>query len=172
MSKQKNKGNSFEREVAKFLSKEHGLNFERVPNSGAFTGGKNAYRRSRMDKIQEHMFLGDIIVPSNWDFVIECKNYAKLTGGFEAILKGESKQLNKWLTEVRHDAKNSPHMLMFKISHKGTFFALPEFMIDPSRGEINYIQYTYAENIIYYIFALENYSKIKKAIEKNATEEA
>ena len=43
-SKSKNKGKSFEREIANFLSETYSDSFTRVPDSGAFTGGKNAFR--------------------------------------------------------------------------------------------------------------------------------
>ena len=45
---QKNKGKNFERFVAKHLSSVFDLNFERIPNSGAFTGGKNVSRASKL----------------------------------------------------------------------------------------------------------------------------
>ena len=40
----KQKGNVWEREVAKDLSEVFNENFIRVPNSGAYTGGANFHR--------------------------------------------------------------------------------------------------------------------------------
>ena len=40
-SKSKNKGSSYEREVANFLSAAYGESFIRAPGSGAYVGGKN-----------------------------------------------------------------------------------------------------------------------------------
>ena len=40
-SKSKSKGKSWERDVCVFLSKLYNDSFIRVPNSGAYTGGKN-----------------------------------------------------------------------------------------------------------------------------------
>jgi len=44
-SKSKNKGSSFERDIAKLLSETFGESFIRVTNSGAYIGGK--YRKKR-----------------------------------------------------------------------------------------------------------------------------
>jgi Holliday junction resolvase len=41
---QKQKGNSFEREVAVFLSNLYSESFIRAPGSGAYVGGKNQVR--------------------------------------------------------------------------------------------------------------------------------
>jgi Holliday junction resolvase len=43
-SPQKQKGSSFEREVANFLSSIYGESFIRAPGSGAYVGGKNQER--------------------------------------------------------------------------------------------------------------------------------
>ena len=39
----KQKGNAWERDVAKDLSETFNENFIRVPNSGAYTGGANVF---------------------------------------------------------------------------------------------------------------------------------
>lgn len=49
-SKSKNKGNSYERDLGKFLAEVYGGSFIRSANSGAFVGGKNAFRRSTMSR--------------------------------------------------------------------------------------------------------------------------
>ena len=123
-SKSKNKGKAYEREVAKLLSNVFKENFERVPNSGAFTGGKNASRRERLDTEQEKMFVGDIIPPSSWDIVIECKNHKRSSEEIINILKGSSTLLNNWIKEVRYDANGKFHMLFFKVPYHGSFIAL------------------------------------------------
>ena len=124
-SASKNKGKSFEREVAKLLSKAFNENFERVPNSGAFVGGKNKSKRMKVDEDQERIFLGDIIPPKDWEIVIECKNYKKLDGGFEKVLHDRNAKIEKWLTELTYDAEHRFHILFMKFNYIGTFFVLP-----------------------------------------------
>lgn len=121
----KTKGKSFEREVAKILSEVFNENFERVPNSGAFIGGKNKVRRSKVDEYQEKIFLGDIIPPANWEIVVECKNYKKLDGGFEKVLHDRNAKIEKWLSELTYDAEYRFHMLFMKFNYIGTFFVMP-----------------------------------------------
>ena len=43
-SKSKTKGKSWERDVCNFLTELYNDSFIRVPNSGAYVGGKNEYR--------------------------------------------------------------------------------------------------------------------------------
>ena len=62
-SKGKAKGNKFERNIAAHLGTVFNLNFERVPNSGAFIGGKNKFRINQLTESQQLLARGDIIVP-------------------------------------------------------------------------------------------------------------
>ena len=71
-SKQISKGSAFERQIAKHLSEVFELNFERVPNSGAFTGGKNIHRYNTLTEAQKLIYDGDILVPE------QLKNIKKL----------------------------------------------------------------------------------------------
>jgi len=54
----KNKGKTFERWIALDLCNIFNLNFERTPCSGAFTGGKNFWRSSKLSKEQNLMMEG------------------------------------------------------------------------------------------------------------------
>jgi len=62
----KKKGNTFERDVCKLLNEAFGTTeFNRAPNSGAYASTHNlpsAYK-----------IYGDLIVPSDFKFTIECK---------------------------------------------------------------------------------------------------
>ena len=72
----KQKGNAWEREVAKDLSETFNENFIRVPNSGAYTGGANVFRIDQLTEQQKRMMDGDIMVPPCLSrYKIECKNY-------------------------------------------------------------------------------------------------
>ena len=72
----KQKGNAWERDVAKDLSETFNENFIRVPNSGAYTGGANVFRIDQLTEQQRRMMDGDIMVPPCLSrYKIECKNY-------------------------------------------------------------------------------------------------
>jgi signal transduction histidine kinase len=76
-SKSKNKGSSFEREIATFLSNLYSESFVRIPNSGAYIGGANTHRKNRLSENQIKSFKGDIVPPDSWVyFNAEAKNYA------------------------------------------------------------------------------------------------
>jgi len=131
-SKSKEKGKRYERQVADFLSRQFDEKFIRVPNSGAFVGGKNAFRRQELADSRTTTFRGDIIPPDNWNLVIECKNYEKITGGLTGLIAGDSKQLDKWLKELRGDAGELEsreqldfHILFLKITRVGEWFIIP-----------------------------------------------
>ena len=56
-NKSKNKGKSWERDVCNFLSELYNQSFIRVPNSGAFVGGKNEFRKETLSTEQIHHLL-------------------------------------------------------------------------------------------------------------------
>ena len=60
-SKSKNKGNTWERDVAGFLSKLYATSFIRVPGSGAYIGGANTHRKQFLHEGQIRSFKGDIV---------------------------------------------------------------------------------------------------------------
>ena len=75
-NKNKNKGKSFERQICKILSDIFGLNFQRIPNSGAFVGGSNIDRYDKLTEEQRLLADGDIIVPKELSHIsMECKSY-------------------------------------------------------------------------------------------------
>jgi len=172
-SKSKEKGKRYERQVAEFLSKQFNTSFVRVPNSGAFVGGKNSKRRNTLTESQTKSFKGDIIPPENWNIVIECKNYEKISGGLTAIIKGESVQLNKWIKELRGDAGELEnrdqldyHILFLKITRVGEWFIVPENM-NILDSKIPYIQYWYNDNS-YLMFDISYFDKLKNTILKRS----
>ena len=122
-SKSKNKGKTFEREVCTFLSQLYSDSFTRVPDSGAFTGGKNAYRRETLTEGQVRAHKGDIIPPDDWKFFnAECKNYAEFP--FHNLLTQQIPVLDSWLEQTRAASdKGDLNILFFKITRKGTYIA-------------------------------------------------
>lgn len=122
-SKSKNKGNSFEREIAKYLTKIFGKPFLRTPGSGAFVGGGNAVKKRFLDINQIKVYRGDIVPPDDFMICIECKNYAEFP--FHQLLFNKQIQILKgWIHEIEFDAiddQNIFWLLIFKIDRKGTF---------------------------------------------------
>lgn len=121
-SKSKNKGNVFERQVATELTEIFGYNFERVPNSGAFVGGKNNVRYNQLSKSQQLIYEGDILVPDEIDHLkIECKNYGDFA--FHQLWS-ENKTLDSWIEQAWSDVKT--WFLIFKITRRGSFVLMSD----------------------------------------------
>jgi len=116
-SKSKSKGNAFERAVADHLTEVFGYNFERVPNSGAFVGGKNNQRYDSLSKSQQLIYEGDILVPDELHHMkIECKAYRDFS--FHQLFS-ENKLLDSWIEQAY--SKEKFWFLIFKINRRGTF---------------------------------------------------
>ena len=123
-SKSKAKGNSWERTVAKFLSAQHGASFIRAPHSGAYIGGTNSFRKSRLDESQVKSFKGDIVPPASWiRFNAEAKNYADFP--FHQLYQGSVPILEKWLGQLLEVANEGDfNVLIMKFNRKGSFIAI------------------------------------------------
>ena len=112
----KQKGNSWEREVAKQLSEVFNENFMRVPNSGAYTGRANVFRVDSLTEDQKRMMDGDIIVPSCMsNYKLECKNYKEFN--FHQLF-GKNKTLDKWIEQAE---SNNLWFLLIKVTRKGSY---------------------------------------------------
>jgi hypothetical protein len=124
-SKSKSKGNAGERELCGYCSGLFGGSFTRVPNSGAFTGGKNAWRKTTLSETQNRLTRGDIIAP---DFmpklVIEAKSYADFR--FHQLLEpGPMPQLDAWIEQSLDTVDDGDlWMVCFKITRIGWFVAV------------------------------------------------
>jgi hypothetical protein len=123
-SKSKNKGNSFERELATFLSNLYGESFVRASHSGAYIGGKNTYRKQYLSENQVKSFKGDIIPPDDWSkFNAEAKSYADFS--FHLLLTGEHKVLDSWLEQLTDVADpNDLNILFMKFNRIGRYVAV------------------------------------------------
>ena len=136
-SKGKAKGNGWEREVADFLSDLYGESFVRVPNSGAFIGGKNSHRKSNLSEEQIRGFKGDIIPgPSFPNLNLEAKFYKDFA--FHQVLQGSCKQLDQWIEQMRDTCDETDlNILAMKFNRKGAYIAfeakwLPQILKTPN----------------------------------------
>lgn len=120
-SPQKQKGSSFEREVATFLSNLYSESFIRAPGSGAYVGGKNQVRTQILHEGQIRSFKGDIVPGQSFPrFNAECKSYADFP--FHLVLGGECKVLDGWLQQMMDVAEPSDFNVLFmKFNRKGRF---------------------------------------------------
>ena len=137
-SPQKQKGSSFEREVATFLTKTYNESFIRAPGSGAYVGGKNQSRKEVLHEGQIRSFKGDIVPGQSFPhFNAECKSYKDFP--FHLVVSGDCKVLNTWLDQLMTVAEpNDCSILFMKFNRKGRFVAVQaecEWILD------NYIHY-------------------------------
>jgi len=154
-SKSKNKGKAFEREICNFLSNLYGESFTRVPDSGAFTGGKNAYRRETLTEGQVRAHKGDIIPPDEWKFFnAECKNYAEFP--FHQLLTHKIPLLEQWLEQTKAASdKGDLDILFFKITRKGTYVA---YRLEGAFFHTNrHIDYRDTETILWRITGFDDF---------------
>jgi hypothetical protein len=118
----KNKGKTFERWIAHDLCNIFNLNFERTPCSGAFTGGKNFWRSSKLSKEQNLMMEGDIIMPIELSHIkIEAKFYQK----FSFISLYDSNAIfDSWVTQSEIGDTKKISFVIFKINNNGAFISI------------------------------------------------
>ena len=153
MSKQKSKGNDFERHVATRLTEIYGQPFVRTVGSGARLGGKNKNR----DILYSERYRGDIECPLGFDLIIECKHYADIS--WPQIIKQDCKQLDDWIEQAKSDAQISEHKslnwwLIFRITRQGTYICRPEYELWNGNMPLRYKNY--------YIQEFEQYFKEKR----------
>lgn len=140
----KQKGNAWEREVAKDLSETFNENFIRVPNSGAYTGGANFHRLDRLTEDQKRMMDGDIMVPPCMSkFKIECKSYK--TFDYHQLFT-TNKTLNKWIEQAESGLY---WFLVIKVTRKGSYILFPVELSHYFRFN-NFLRYTNKYIIISY----------------------
>lgn len=134
-SKSKAKGNSWELEVAKFLSSTYNESFLRVPSSGAFVGGKNNFRKATLDQSQLQSKKGDIHPPDAWThFNVECKSYKDFP--FHQLWYADVKILDSWIQQ-QHEVEDEGdlNLILIKISRKDKWVVYPQnlkFVVDRS----------------------------------------
>ena len=129
-SKAKAKGNSWEREICSFFISVFGGNFQRVPNSGAFTGGSNSFRKTAMTANQKSYMKSDIIPPDNMRKLnVEAKSYKEIN--FHQILNGCCTQLDQWINQTQDSADTGDiSFTIFKITRRGSWVVFKEDLLN------------------------------------------
>lgn len=124
-SKSKTKGNSWELDVAKFLTETYNETFLRVPSSGAFVGGKNSGRKVLLDQAQLQSKKGDIHPPQTWKHLnIECKNYSEFP--FHQLWYADVKILDSWIAQQKEvEDPGDLNLILIKISRKEKWVVFP-----------------------------------------------
>jgi hypothetical protein len=141
-SKAKAKGNAWEREICNFLGETLGGNFQRVPNSGAYMGGKNVFRKEFLSDGQQRAAKGDIIPPDDLPKLnLEAKNYADIA--FHQIIDGSCKQLDAWIDQTEEPAdEDDLSFTIFKITRKGSWVAFKaKYLADFDLAGLSYVTY-------------------------------
>jgi hypothetical protein len=130
--KSKQKGNTFEREVANILNSIYKTDeFRRTPGSGAFMGRSNYARNASLEESARLTLCGDIICPSWFPYVVEAKHH-KNSPNYATMIRGKETMLDQWLGEVLFDARNAElqPMLIFKTTRVATYFAVPNYIVN------------------------------------------
>lgn len=133
----KNKGKSWEREIAKHFTAIYGVNFQRVPNSGAFVGGINASRIVNLTPEQLLLASGDIILPKFLSHItLEGKFYKDFN--FESLLIN-NQQLDGWIEQAAVGGKIP--FVLFKINRRGGFVVFPSSIKEKLLVEGSHLNY-------------------------------
>lgn len=160
----KQKGNTFERWVANFLSDTFGEKFYRTAHSGAYTGKSNFYRRESMSEGTQKAFVGDIIAPDGYNVVVECKSYKEIPGGIKGLLDGKSTGLDEWLSEVTFDSGiENPHLVFFKLNYMGTFVVVPQEIFKIKLDLTPHIIYIFKEKK-YVVLSVNYFDRVKDEV--------
>jgi hypothetical protein len=162
-SASKNKGSSFEREIAKFLSDLYGESFIRAPGSGAYIGGKNQSRTQVLHEGQIRSFKGDIVPGLSFPkFNAECKSYADFP--FHLLMSGECKVLDAWINQLMDVAEAGDcSVLYMKFNRKGKFVAVQSKFTWVADNFIHYNSETTGEWII---MEFDHFFKLNKDLLK------
>jgi hypothetical protein len=112
----KQKGNSYEREIANYLTYLLGVKYNRVPMSGAF---------ATVSHVENPLFKGDVFTEDEEykKIIIECKSWAdmKLVEFFNLQSK-----IYDWIAQAKRESDGLPWLLFIKISRQGDFLIYDE----------------------------------------------
>jgi hypothetical protein len=138
MSRQKQKGNAFERVISDHLTSIFNLKFFRTPGSGAYVGGRNFHRTNELSNSQQLLLEGDIVVPEELDFLkFECKTLK--TFSFSSLMENNA-IFESWVEQATSEDKL--WFLIFKINNRGTFIVYESDLYDgflhPKKHYVNY----------------------------------
>lgn len=123
----KNKGNTYERQIASEFSEKFNDIFKRVPQSGAIVGGQNRSKNLQLREDAQEILAGDIICPKWFPFSVECKNYGeKQAPNMYTLLENDSAKLEEWLSQAKGDAEfaHKEWLILVKITRKAEYAVL------------------------------------------------
>ena len=123
-SPSKSKGNSFERQIAQFLTELYKETFIRAPGSGAYVGGNNNTRKQFLHEGQIRSFKGDIVPGQSFPKLnAECKSYKDFP--FHQLYQGSVKILDSWIQQCMDASDPGDFNIIFmKFNRKGTYVAV------------------------------------------------
>lgn len=137
-SKQKIKGSTLERDIAKDLTKKYNDNFTRTIGSGAYTGGKNTIRKDTLTENQIRHHKGDITPPDDFFRMnMECKSYKGFT--FHLLFTGKCGQLEEWIGQTLEAADEGDiNIIVMKFDRIGKYICIQDYTgMDKSKA-LNY----------------------------------
>jgi hypothetical protein len=163
-SRSKTKGNTAERALCKIFEGVFGGSFQRVFTSGAFTGGKNAYRRNILSDTQVRASKGDIITPDHLPgLVLESKHYKDFPY-HNLITPGAIPLLDKWIDQTLDAVDPGDFwMLAFKADRREWSAAFPAGLRDQFELT-NFCTYTAADGRCYIVTHLKTFIAANKVI--------
>jgi Holliday junction resolvase len=159
-TKSKQKGKAFEREVAQFLSGLYNTSFTRVPDSGAFTGGKNSFRKDRLTEGQIRAHKGDIIPPDEWKYLnIECKSYSSFP--FHQLFSNSTiPLLESWIEQTLDAADTGDcNTLIMKFNRIGKYIA---YQLPQDFDTYRHINYTNKNNDVWRFTSYDDFFTLNK----------
>ena len=161
---QKQKGNSFEREVATHLSSLYNESFIRAPGSGAYVGGKNTNRMQILHEGQIRSFKGDIVPGQSFAKLnAECKSYSDFP--FHQVLAGECKTLETWIDQMMAvSEKNDINVLFMKFNRKGKFVCVQSSLTWITDHFLYFTSKTHKD---WLIIEYENFFRLNKELLKS-----
>lgn len=128
-NRQKAKGSSFERKVARYFTEWTGFAWRKT-----FGSGNMRYKVKSLNEI------GDLKAEIEVPFVVECKFHKDIS--YAKIMKGDCGKLDDWILEIEADQKRSKKfgLLIFKTNLSPIFvFFSPRFNRAGKREQIKSI---------------------------------
>jgi hypothetical protein len=135
MSRQKQKGNAYERVIAEHLTSVFNMKFFRSPGSGDYVGGRNFHRANEMTNAQQLLLEGDIVVPEELGKLkFECKTLKKIS--FSSFYENNA-LLDSWIEQAKSDDKM--WFLVFKINNRGSFVVTSDrYTLSHAKNKMHY----------------------------------
>lgn len=123
-NKNKNKGSSFEREMANYLTTLYNVSFIRTIGSGSYIGGSNSFRKNDLSESQTRSHKGDITPDHSFNKMnMECKFYSEFH--FHQLFGDSVPLLDKWIEQCLECADDGDiNILCIKINYKGKFVCI------------------------------------------------